>query len=90
MRPIQHLAVHTAAIRGVAFIASPPPSIGPESAGAFDLSGDPTRVASIGLDGSTAVTDLRDNEGAGTTILLHERCESTFGGRAKRLLTLAR
>lgn len=75
VRPTHYIAAHTCAIRSIAFVTSPPPSTALEDAGAFELSGDPNRVATVGYDGSTAITVLRDSDGAGTVIFLHERCE---------------
>ncbi|GAA5900139.1 transcription factor TFIIIC subunit TFC6 [Sporobolomyces salmoneus] len=77
VRPTHYIAAHTCAIRSIAFVTSPPPSTALEDAGAFELSGDPNRVATVGYDGSTAITDLRDSDGAGTVIFLHER-SSTY------------
>jgi hypothetical protein len=77
-RPTHYLAAHSCAIRSIAFVVAPPSSISLEADGAFDLSGDPVRVAAVGYDGSTTITDLREADGAGTAIFLHERCEFRF------------
>ncbi|GAA5950753.1 hypothetical protein JCM3765_000597 [Sporobolomyces pararoseus] len=73
LRPTHYLPVHSCAIRSIAFVNSPPPSNSFDSNGSFNLSGDPNRIAAVGYDGSTTVTDLREVEGAGSAVFLHER-----------------
>lgn len=60
------------------FVNSPPASTALDSAGEFDLSGDPNRIATVGYDGSTHVVDLRESGSAGVGVVLHERCASAL------------
>lgn len=58
VRPAQYFPVHTAIIRSITFIRSPP--LSPELDGSPDLDGEPTRIATIGYDGTANVVDLQD------------------------------
>ncbi|GAA5925545.1 uncharacterized protein JCM15063_005054 [Sporobolomyces koalae] len=77
VRPTQWIPAHSCAIRAITFLNSPPPSTDSDNSGAFDLDGDPHKLGTVGYDGSTHVTDLRETGFAGVGVVLHER-SSTF------------
>ncbi|KAI5481920.1 transcription factor TFIIIC complex subunit Tfc6 [Pseudohyphozyma bogoriensis] len=58
VRPTLYLAIHTAVVRSVAFVRTPPPSTAHD--GKRDLEAEPQIVAATGYDGSVTLVDLRD------------------------------
>ncbi|BGP24903.1 transcription factor TFIIIC complex subunit Tfc6 [Rhodotorula toruloides] len=70
LRPRQYLTAHTAPIRSLVFIDSPPPSLADRSKHDFDAP--PTGIISAGYDGNAVFSDLR-NPGGGGIVLSHER-----------------
>ncbi|BGO91644.1 hypothetical protein NBRC10512_008091 [Rhodotorula toruloides] len=70
LRPRQYLPAHTAPIRSLVFVDSPPPSLADRAK--HDFEAPPTGIISAGYDGNSVFTDLR-NPGGGGIVLSHER-----------------
>ena len=73
LRPTHYFIAHTALVRQLVFISTPPPRLANRAA--HDLDGSPTGIISVGYDGSTMLSDLREPGGA-TSTLTHERSAS--------------
>ena len=73
LRPTHYFIAHTALVRQLVFISTPPPRLANRAA--HDLDGSPTGIISVGYDGSTLLSDLREPGGAPST-LTHERSAS--------------
>ncbi|GAA6016034.1 hypothetical protein JCM11491_000646 [Sporobolomyces phaffii] len=76
VRPTHYLSAHACAIRSIVFANIPPRATSRDALGSFDLDGEPRKIATVGYDGSTLLTDLRESDGAGSGVLLHERSSS--------------
>ncbi|KPV74631.1 uncharacterized protein RHOBADRAFT_53596 [Rhodotorula graminis WP1] len=70
LRPTHYFSAHTAVIRQLVFISTPPPKL--DNRAEHDLDGAPTGIVSVGYDGSALLSDLREPGGA-TSVLTHER-----------------
>ncbi|GAA5895990.1 hypothetical protein JCM8208_007497 [Rhodotorula glutinis] len=70
LRPTHYFSAHSAVVRQLVFISTPPPRLANRAK--YDLNGAPKGIVSVGYDGSALLSDLREPGGA-PSVLTHER-----------------